>query len=154
MRVYYLDASALVKRYLQEQGTAWLDELLAEPSPVRYVSTALITVELTAALARAERERRISRAHRDRVATQAARECRMRLRQAEVTEDVLTAASGLALKYPLRAYDAVHLATAMIVRAQASDLPIAPPVFIAADRALLAAARAEGFQIENPNDHP
>jgi predicted nucleic acid-binding protein len=153
VKVYYLDASALVKRYLRERGTEWLDELLAGTSPTRYLSTSLITVELTAALARAQREGRISKAHRDRVAAQAARECKALLRQAEVAEDVMTAASGLTLRYPLRAYDAVHLATAMILRAQASDLPIDAPIFIAADRTLLTAAMAEGFVTDNPNDH-
>jgi predicted nucleic acid-binding protein len=154
VRVYYLDASALVKRYLQEPGTGWLDELFAGTAPARYVSATLITVELTAAIARAERERRISKGQRDRVAAQAARECKALLKQAEVTEGVMTVASGLALRYPLRAYDAVHLATAMIIRAQTSDLPIDAPIFIAADKTLLAAAQSEGFATENPNDHP
>jgi uncharacterized protein len=153
MKVYYLDASALVKRYLNEPGTAWLDELLAT-TPARYVSTTLITVELTAALARAERERRISRAHRDRITREATKECSALLRQTEVTNEIITAANGLAYRHPLRAYDAIHLATAMIIRAQASGLPLEPPIFVASDRALLAIAQAEHFETENPNDHP
>ena len=51
--------------------------------------------------------------------------------------------------YPLRAYDAVQLAGALTVR---RGMP--PPLFVAADTTLLAAARAEGFLVDNPLQHP
>ena len=154
MSIYYLDTSALMKRYMPEKGTAWINELLSSGSSARFLSSELVALELTTALARGERERRISKAHRDRLAAQAVKECDTLLLQTGVSTEIIAVARELALRYPLRAYDAIHLATARAIRTQASALTVPPPVFVAADVTLLSAAREEGFSIENPNDHP
>ncbi len=60
----------------------------------------------------------------------------------------------LTQSHALRGYDAVQLASALTVSAVLTAANLPPPIFIAADDDLLAAARAEGLATENPNDHP
>jgi len=57
-------------------------------------------------------------------------------------------------RQPLRAYDAVQLACALTVRRLMHQRGMPPPLFVAADDALLAAAAAEGFAVDNPLLHP
>ncbi len=153
MTIYYVDTSALMKRYLLENGSAWMNELLAQAAVDTFSSTNLIPVELIAAIARAHREKRISRARRDALAVQIAQEWRVLLVPAAVTGRVITLANELALRYPLRAYDAIHLATALVARGDGGAQGLAAPIFLSADKTLLAAAEAEGFKTEDPNDH-
>lgn len=56
MTAYYLDASALSKRYVQETGTAWVRALVT-PAAGHALLTARITmVEIYSVLARRKRE--------------------------------------------------------------------------------------------------
>jgi len=54
----------------------------------------------------------------------------------------------------LGGYDAVQLATALTANAVLTAANLPPLVFVAADDDLLAAARAEGLSVENPNHYP
>ena len=55
MAVYFLDSSAVVKRYAQETGSAWV-ELLTDPQAGHHLYLARITaVEVVAAVARRQR---------------------------------------------------------------------------------------------------
>lgn len=56
-------------------------------------------------------------------------------------------------KHPLRAYDALHLACAQVVREALEAQQLSVPIFVASDDALLAAATAKGFGVENPLQH-
>ena len=58
------------------------------------------------------------------------------------------------LSQPLRPYDALHLACALAVREAITRQQSSVPVFVAADDALLAAAAAERFPVDNPLQHP
>jgi predicted nucleic acid-binding protein len=64
------------------------------------------------------------------------------------------AAGELVGRYPLRAYDAVQLASALRAQADLSQAASLTLTFLAADEHLLAAAQAEGLLTENPNRHP
>jgi predicted nucleic acid-binding protein len=93
----YLDASALVKRYVQEPGSEEVSQLIAR---ARVVGTSAITrVEVTAALARAAL-----------TAFQGEWESLVRV---ELTEVLLGRAAQVAWERGLRGYDAVHLASAL-----------------------------------------
>jgi predicted nucleic acid-binding protein len=109
--ILYLDASALVKRYIAEIGSdrvnAWITEAEA-------VVTCLITrAEVAAALTRANRMKLISVSE-----TQAALELFRseweRLQRLPVQEATVARADFLACSYALRGYDAVHLAAAVL----------------------------------------
>jgi hypothetical protein len=56
--------------------------------------------------------------------------------------------------YPLRAYDAVQLASALLTHDTLQVIGLPPPTFLAADDRLLATAEAEGLATDNPNAHP
>ena len=66
----------------------------------------------------------------------------------------ITAARQLADRNPLRAYDAVQLATAWLLNQDLLDSAQAPLTFISADDRLLDIAQSEGLLTANPNHHP
>src|SRR5512144_143791 len=111
MPAYYLDASALVKRYLPEPGTPWLNKLLAQQGDDVFLSSELALVEVISVLSRAQREKRISLHHRDRLINQVNVEMQEMMRAVSASRSIAQSAGDLVVKHPLRAYDAVHLAT-------------------------------------------
>ena len=153
MTIYYLDASALVKRYLWEPGSRWLREMFDRSGQVALSSTALIAVEVVCALTRAERDNRISRTRRDKLANLFLAEVKTLLDAVPVSADILQNANQLALRHPLRAYDAIHLATAQELAGRLTWHGLPAPTFVSADGNLLTAARAEGLAVANPNEH-
>lgn len=153
MHSYYLDASALAKHYLIEPGSRWIEELLQRTTSDRFVSTELATIEVVSAVARAEREKRISVSLRNGLAARLLEEARRVVGLASPSQQILSHASQLVLRYPLRAYDAVHLATALQIRGESLLSGLPAPIFVSADGNLLAAARAEGLVAEDPNEH-
>lgn len=54
MPAYFFDASALVKRYVQENGSDWIRRLLVEQQPRVFIST-LSGAEVASALMRKQR---------------------------------------------------------------------------------------------------
>jgi predicted nucleic acid-binding protein len=132
MPALYVDTSALVKRYVGEVGTIWVRRTLARP-----VRQGIYTALLAQRLAR-------------RVQRHFAR----RYRLVAITPARVTQANALVQAHPLRAYDALHLACAIAVRDTLQQYGLPVPLFVTADAALLAAARAEGFPVDNPLQHP
>jgi predicted nucleic acid-binding protein len=65
------------------------------------------------------------------------------------TGNIIAARNSIA-RYPLRALDAIQLASAV----QAVQLLSVAVTFASADQNLLAAAAAEGFSTDDPNAHP
>lgn len=67
---------------------------------------------------------------------------------------VVDSASGLLECHPLRAYDAIHLATALSAQQFLADQNYPALTFLSADDRLNQAATAEGLAVDNPNAHP
>jgi predicted nucleic acid-binding protein len=159
MVIYYLDASALVKYYIREPGSAWVRALVDARLPDsglranQVLMSEASIAECAAAFAILNRTRRISRKTRD-----GAFRAFMRHISGEVfyplpvrTSDFQFAAH-LTQRHPLKAYDAVQLAVALRYARILAAFGL-PLVFVSGDAALLAAARAEGLPTENPFDH-
>jgi len=53
---YFLDSSALLKRYLSEVGTAWVQALTAKASGNVLLISRITSVEILSAIARRQRE--------------------------------------------------------------------------------------------------
>ncbi len=109
--ILYLDASALVKRYVAERGS---EEVAAVIAAAAVSGTAVISrAETAAALAKAVR---LGVLAQDGAAAALARlqEDWPRLVRLQVTESLIARAAGLAWAHGLRGYDAVHLAAAVI----------------------------------------
>jgi predicted nucleic acid-binding protein len=150
---YYLDASAIVKRYLREGGSRWIADLWSRTPGVSLFSAELVDVELVCALNRAERAGRIGLTRRNKSAALYLVEAGRVLNHMSVTAEILRLAHQLALRHPLRAYDAVHLAAALTLSERLLSMSLPAPAFVSADDNLLAAACAEGLIAEDPNEH-
>jgi len=108
--IVYLDASALVKRYIVEAGSAEVNHLITDAGAT---GTSLISrAEVAAAIAKAVRVKVL--AHDE--AVTALRSFRAQwtdLVRLQLSETVVAQADALAWEYGLRGYDAVHLASAL-----------------------------------------
>lgn len=154
MSAYFLDSSAIVKRYLAEAGTAWV-QALCHPNSLNDLYVARIAlVEVASAIARRQRNGLLSPA--------AAASILSRFRQdlitdffiVEITASLLETAAGLADTRSLRAYDAVQLAAAMEAHSQRTTIGFADLVLVSADLDLNTAASTCGLPTEDPNRHP
>jgi uncharacterized protein len=137
--IHFLDASALVKRYVQEPGTEDIRRLVRRRT--RLAASALSFVEIPSALSRRARAGDLppdaAREHSARVARD--------LEEMHVIlprTPVLDIASDLVWRHPLRAYDAVQLASAVWL-ARETQLAL---TFVCADRKLADAAGAQGLR--------
>ena len=149
MADYFLDASAVVKRYVQETGTAWI-RTLAASATAHFIYLARITeVEVTSALARRRGQPGLSVAQARTALGLFRPDFAQDYRIAEITVPLLQRATLLADTHTLRGYDAVQLAAALEVRLQVPLL-----ILVSADADLNTAATAEGLPVEDPNTHP
>lgn len=134
----YLDASALVKRYARETGSAAVVELLTQ---WRVASSRLSEVEVASALVRRAREGAIEASERD--AALAAWHIEIgRIDLIELTAAITARARVLLLRHALRAGDAIQLASALAW----GEATAAEVRFLAYDARLQAAAHAEGLR--------
>jgi hypothetical protein len=151
MTTYYLDTSALSKRYVQETGTAWI-RTLAAPSANHVLLTARLTmVEMYSALARRRREGTVPAAMCDVAAHAFTSHSASEYEFVELDADVVDLAKDLLWRHPLRAYDAVQLASALIADRALRAAGLPPLVFVSADTRLNAAAKDEELAVDNPN---
>ncbi|MEA5552425.1 type II toxin-antitoxin system VapC family toxin [Anabaena cylindrica UHCC 0172] len=154
MAVYFLDSSALVKRYVAEIGSAWVVSLF-DPTLKNHVFIAAITsVEITAAISRRFRGGSISSKDATAVYHQLRNDIQSEYQVLEITDSIINSGMTLAEKYGLRGYDAVQLAAGKAINTLciANNLPLL--TFISADKELNIAAASEGLLVENPNKHP
>jgi predicted nucleic acid-binding protein len=108
--IAYLDASALVKRYVTEPGSK---DVLALTAEAEVVATSLISrAEVTAACAKAVRAGIVDGNGGQRAQRRFAREWPDFVR-VPVTEALVARAADLAWDHALRGYDAVQLASAL-----------------------------------------
>ena len=154
MSDYYLDASAVVKRYVNETGSAWVRRL-TDPRHGDTVLLAEITLaEVAAALAAKQRTPGgLTSAQRDRALSLFLQDCDTRFLLLPVDRPVFDRAIELTQNHRLRGYDAVQLASALVVVdvMKTGGLPLL--TFVAGDGDLLTAAEAEHLPVENPLDH-
>jgi len=154
MTTYYLDTSALSKRYVQETGTTWVRALI-DPAAGHTLLTARITmVEVYSALARRRREGSVPATYCSIAAQAFTAHSATEYEFVELDLGVVTLARDLLDRHPLRAYDAVQLASALVANQALQATSLAPLVFLSADDRLNAGAAAEGLIVDNPNTHP
>lgn len=136
----YLDASALVKRYVAEDGSDAVADLL---NAAEYQAASIVTeAELPAALGRATRVGAIS--ERDgQAALKVWEEDREELLWIQLPQNTAQQAGKLAWQDGLRGYDAIHLATALWWQANlGQELVVATY-----DRELWRAAKKHGLSV-------
>ncbi len=154
MSTLYLDTSAIVKRYTSESGSAWLDAYIDPLSGNNTILSEITIAEFAAAICAKERARTISANQRSTALSLFLGHCRVEYRLLAVTRLVIDRAVLLTQNQPLRGYDAVQLATGLIVKEALASAGLANFVFVTADNNLLQVAQLEGLVVENPNFHP
>jgi predicted nucleic acid-binding protein len=151
--VYSLDTSAVVKRYVSETGSVWINTL-CDPVSGNSLHIARITaVEVVSALARRHRKGDIDQASFDTLVARFQLDLRTQYEVVEIGAALVDEAMRFAKAHALRGYDAVQLAALSSVQATLSKKQLPLPTLVAADQDLLAAAIAEGFAVEDPNNH-
>ena len=137
MAIVYLDTSALVKLCVAEQGS---DLVAALWDGADLVATSrLADAEVRAVLAAGRRAGRLEPAQ-ERAALAAWERLWPGLHVIELQDVVTRGAATLVGTHPLRAADALHLASALVLRS--------PDLLVAVwDEHLAAAARAEGLRV-------
>jgi uncharacterized protein len=151
---FFVDSSALVKRYVLETGTAWVRGLTRQ-SPSRLIYIAHITaVEVTCAVARRRKGKTLTPPRASSILRRFRQHLAARYIVIEVTPDLLDEAMRLGNAHALRAYDAVQLALALEVNRSHQADGFGPVTLISADQALNDAATAEGLTVEDPRSHP
>jgi len=134
----YLDTSALVKLHVEEDGSPAVREAADRAEMV--ATSALAYVEARAAFVRRREEGTLSTGDYRRIVRDLDADWDRYL-VVEVTDQLVREGARLAEAHRLKAYDAVHLASATTVRAEPTD----PWVFASWDRSLERAARREGL---------
>ncbi len=131
----FLDTSALAKRYIAEHGS---DEVMALCQKADGLVVSVICLpEMISTLSRLLREKRLARAEYRKLKDDAMADL-ADIDICQITADILASAVSLLELHPLRAMDALHVASALAVK---------PDLFVSADHRQLSAARKAGLRI-------
>ena len=148
MATYYFDTSALLKLYIDEQGTVEVIRLVDDPNPSDVAIVGTTVLECRSAIRRRERSGEISRSGADLAIDRIENDALSRYFVQPLTESVFNEARRLIDVRPLKALDALQLAGCLSIRAS-----VAPPLtFVCADTRLCEAAILEGVDTINPLD--
>ena len=140
MTIFYLDTSALVKLYVEEEGSDLVRKALAEATVV--ATSQVAYAEARAAFSRAFREGAMSREDYQRTVTAFRADWDSYLAMA-VSDQVIHLAGDLTELHFLRGFDAIHLASLLILQ-QRVHTPVTAACW---DLRLWEAMRASGFSV-------
>ncbi|MFQ5694586.1 MAG: type II toxin-antitoxin system VapC family toxin [Terriglobia bacterium] len=149
----YLDASALVKRYVQEPGSEAIDLRFARAERIH--TSLLSYAEVLAALGRKYHRGELQSSAFRRARDKFLRDFVLLLDVLDMDTTTLVALPGLVERYPIRGADAVHLSSALWLR----DMVLMVPEFAAgnvavefctSDRRLSEFARDSGLAVVAP----
>ena len=138
MAYAYFDTSALIKRYIDESGRRDVLQLLRKND---CVVSAILAVEVRSALRRRVAEGTLDD-RRVRAVVKRFTADRAFWTVIEVSRDVLAAAETLSAAHPLRALDAIHVASAQLFAARIASSAL---TFVSADIRQTTAAAASGM---------
>lgn len=148
MIFYYLDASAWVKRYYQEAGTSWVQDLFAQNRAIACASLGLI--EVMATLARKGKAQEIDPSMLGQKARELEEdwECFIEI---HLTAEAVDIAKKLARKLAPRGADAVHLASALLLQKRFTEEDD-QLILVTSDHELKEAARVSGLVVIDPDE--
>jgi len=143
---YFLESSAFAKLFVFEPGSDPLIRLLQGVDDSRKVVSALAPLEVRSAIRRRQRAGEILAADADQAIAGVEAEI-LRIVEQPISAAVIDVAKLVLDAHPLRAMDALHLASCIVMR---DTLQMSDICFISADDALLKAAQFEQFPLLNP----
>jgi uncharacterized protein len=147
--MYFLDTSALAKRYVVELGSKWINDL----SPNEFIVATIVYAEMYSAITRQFRGGSISSDDYADALKIFDYDMENHFLLIEVDKSLFQQAGKLAQLYPLRGYDSVQLACAIKANDLLMKVGVEPLTFLTADKALLKAAANEGLVTDNPESH-
>jgi hypothetical protein len=148
MPLFYLDTSAIVKRYRSEAGTEVIIQLFDNAKPNdRFYTSFLSILELTSAIMRLEKGDQLSEAMAGEILARFRVDVQEIIQVWPLDNEIVAGAVQVVEEYRLRSGDAIHLATA-----NALDLISAGDrmIVVSSDDELVDAARAAAFDSLNP----
>lgn len=154
MASYFFDSSALVKYYIKEVGTTWVHSLIDTPAANEIAIAQVTGVEIIAAFTRRVRVGLTSATDATQAGIVFRRDFQSRYDVTPLSAGLVDEAMNLAELHGLRGYDALQLATALLVESGMTAKGIGPLTLISADVELNQAAQAEGLLTDDPNQHP
>ena len=138
--VLYLDTSALVKRYFRE---SYSDEIINRWKSAEQIVTSFVAyAETMASLQRKKREAGLDDALIQEITAAFRRDWESFIR-VEVNDEIIGYIDRVVETYPLRGFDAIHLASALAIHETLSE----DFVFACFDSRLASAAQSEGLQV-------
>jgi predicted nucleic acid-binding protein len=145
---YYADSSALVKRHISEAGSAWLEQEFDAASGNKIITTKLSIAEVLSVMNRRKREANITPAEYAKFSGDFLSFVETDYEMVELSDAILLEAQRLLETHPLRAGDAIQLASALLANdgLQSANLPAL--IFLVSDARLLTAANSEGLHAD------
>jgi predicted nucleic acid-binding protein len=141
--ILYLDTSALVKRYFQEP---YSDDVISIWKSAEQIVTSFVAyAETMASMYRKKREGGIANKLIRKAAGAFQRDWESFIR-VEVNDALNGYIDSVVERYPLRGFDAIHLASAMVIYERLPENFL----FACFDESLAHAARSEGFETFPP----
>ncbi|MBO3459364.1 type II toxin-antitoxin system VapC family toxin [Aetokthonos hydrillicola Thurmond2011] len=118
----FLDTSTLLKRYVSEIGTTWIQSLTAQEAGNLLIVARIAWVEVLSALARRQREGSLSGNQANQILQAFRYHFDTQYQKVELLPSVIQIAGQLVSRYPLRAFDAVQLASSLCISPQLSGV--------------------------------
>lgn len=115
----YLDTSALIKRFVTEPGSRAVDALMTAPAPVATAKVAY--AEVYSGLTRKRREGYVAEGAYRSACRRFEAEWRACV-QVELTDEILRLARDVIRRHALRAFDAVHIASALGLKIRLGEI--------------------------------
>ena len=150
MTAYFVDTSALAKRYISETGSTWTRSWLHIHTGNVILVSELVRVEMFSLLHRYQRMGTFSNTSVGRMKNTFLHHLQFEYSIVTLDSLLIIEAADLTIQHPLHTLDSVQLACGLVA-ARSIKQQI---TFVSADNNLLNAANAEGLTTDNPNLHP
>lgn len=151
MSAFYYGSSAMVKRYVAESGSGWVRRQTGRDTGNLGFTVVLTGPEVIAAVVRRARGGHLSQADARRAVRSIRQDWRSLFFVVGAEQRIVSRAMDIAESYGLRGYDAVHVAAALVIQRDQEAQGLPGLIFVSADQEQLAAAKAEGLQVEDPS---
>ena len=153
MNIYFFDTSALVKRYVDENGSNWVKDTTSEEKNNPIILSHITWVEVLSAFTRLNREKKLSESDMDESIEIFQYDWNFQYNSIEVDDYIIQSSGDLVRKYPLRAYDSIQLASALKLNSIFLITTPSAYQFVSADKRLINVAQNEGLETINPNEY-
>ena len=149
MKIFYLDASAWVKRYFEETGTACVEELFGRID-ASFCCSPLGFIEVLATVFRKLKAGELELEKSQQIQQELTKDWNLFIR-VRFTKKVEHSARKVVEDFALRGADSIHLASAFSLNEQLENE--GGIVFVASDKELKTAAWNSGLEVLDPTDN-